>query len=49
MPCSEPVTSSPLRRQYVQFSDDDSNCYQVDLFDDQLMQVEKLPPLPQIL
>lgn len=44
VPCSEAVTSSPLRRQYVQFADDDSNCYQVVLFDSQLVQVEKLTP-----
>ncbi|WP_422403071.1 hypothetical protein [Pseudomonas sp. GZD-209] len=42
VPCPETVTSSPLRRQYVQFSDDDSNRYQVILLDGQLVQVEML-------
>ncbi|HDS1756049.1 hypothetical protein [Pseudomonas sp. M5] len=43
VPCSEQATSS-LRRQYVQFSKDDSHCYQVILFDGQLVQIEKLTP-----
>lgn len=44
VPCSDPVITSPLRRQYVQFVDDDSNCFQVVLLDGQLVQVEKLTP-----
>ncbi|MFJ4430570.1 hypothetical protein ACIPZG_06295 [Pseudomonas sp. NPDC089395] len=42
VPCSEPVITSPLRRQYVQFADEDSSCFQVVLLDGQLVQVEKL-------
>ncbi|MGK0149692.1 hypothetical protein [Pseudomonas putida] len=44
VPCSEPATSSPLRRQYIQFADEDTNGYQVVLLDGQLVQVEKLTP-----
>ncbi|MEC6742978.1 hypothetical protein [Pseudomonas qingdaonensis] len=42
VPCPEPVSHPPLRRQYVQFSDDDSNRYQLILLDGQLSQVEML-------
>lgn len=42
VPCPKPVTHPPLRRQYVKFSEDDSNCYQVVLLDGQLLQVEML-------
>ncbi|MBS7596901.1 hypothetical protein [Pseudomonas sp. RC2C2] len=42
VPCPETVTPSPLRRQYVQFSDDDSNRYQVILLDGQSVQIEML-------
>ncbi|WP_449432043.1 hypothetical protein [Pseudomonas putida] len=42
VPCPETATPSPLRRQYVQFSDDDSNRYQVILLDRQLVQIEML-------
>lgn len=42
LPCPEQITESPLRRQYVQFSGNDCNRYQVILFDGQLLQIEML-------
>lgn len=46
MPCPTSISHPPLRPQYVQFSDEDSNRYQVVLFDGQLMQVETLSVPP---
>lgn len=42
VPCSKPMIRPPLRRQYIQFPDEDSNRYQVILLDGQLLQVEML-------
>jgi hypothetical protein len=42
VPCAEPVMHPPLRRQYIQFPDEDSNRYQVILLGGQLLQIEML-------
>ncbi|WP_406819663.1 hypothetical protein ACJA3S_19475 [Pseudomonas sp. KnCO4] len=48
MPCPTSINHPPLRPQYVQFSDEDSNRYQVVLFDGQLMQIEMLNVPPRL-
>lgn len=42
VPCSEPVMHPPLRRQYIQFPDEDSNRYQIILVGGQLLKIETL-------
>lgn len=42
VPCAEPVMHPPLRRQYIQFPDEDSSHYQVILLGGQLLQIEML-------
>jgi len=42
VPCAEPAMHPLLRRQYIQFPDEDSNSCQVILLSGQLLQIEKL-------
>lgn len=42
VPCTEPVIRPPLRRQYIQFPDEDRSHYQVILLSGQLLQIEML-------
>ncbi|NYH11911.1 hypothetical protein [Pseudomonas moraviensis] len=42
VPCTDPVLNPPLRRQYIQFPDEDNNCSQVILLGGQLLQIEML-------
>jgi len=42
VPCAEPVIHPPLRRQYIQFPDEDNNCSQVILLGGQLLLIEML-------
>lgn len=42
VPCTEPAMHPPLRRQYIQFSDEDSNRYQVILLGGQLLLIEMM-------
>ncbi|MEE4138713.1 hypothetical protein [Pseudomonas viridiflava] len=42
VPCTETIVQPPLRRQYIQFQDEDSNRSQVILLGGQLLQIEML-------